>query len=68
MKLLTLCLQNLIGGSLVDGSIAKDIRQRTQSKNVTTNQNAGHRKSRQNEKKEGRYRIQKKIQNGYLNS
>ena len=42
------------------------LRQRTQLKNVTTSQNAGHRKSRQNEKKEGCYRIQKKIQNGHL--
>ena len=68
MTLPSLCLQKLIDGSLIDGSIAYDIRQRTQSKNVTTNQNAGLRKSRQNEKKEERYRIQKKIQDGYLNS
>ena len=35
---------------------------------IIKNQNAGHRKQRQNKKKEGRYRIQKKIQNGSLNS
>ena len=35
---------------------------------VIENQNPGHRKSRQNKKKGGRYRIQRKIQNGYLNS
>ena len=35
---------------------------------VIENQNPGHRKSRQNKKKGGRYRIQRKTQNGYLNS
>ena len=39
---------------------------------IIKNQNAGHRRPRQNKKKEGRYRIKKKQQqkkqNGYLNS
>ena len=35
---------------------------------IVKNQNAGHRKLWQNKKKEGRYRIEIKIQNGYLNS
>ena len=35
---------------------------------IIKNQNTEHRKSQQNKKEEGRYRIQKEIQSGYLNS